>query len=216
MKPSFPLAGLILGASLWVAGAKTSNGQSFKNGEKFHLGVVMGLNTTGLIGTELADPQYKTGMALGVQFRKKVSDQFQFGSELNFSLRGSNFDFAEENHYYAIKFTYMDLPIYGMLNTSASDENRFVVLGLEPAFLLQSEIYVNPDFRPAYRNEFFKRFDLAALAGYRFDFYYFGLQPGLKIGLINISDQMNMEGVSPKTGNGGTIKNLTFDLKFYF
>ncbi len=199
-----------------VLSITSSYAQPFQKGDDFRLGVQMGFGTTRLTGSELESPLNKTGMVIGAYYRQKLSKNLQLRSEVAFSLRGSRFDFNEENYYNAIKFTYMDFPIQLMINTSKGDQDQFAVIGVEPAYLMQSEIYVDPYIKAFYRNYGFKRFDMAALLGYHFDFYYFGLQPSVKIGLININKQIHMPEVLPETGFNGTIRNLTFDLRFYF
>jgi hypothetical protein len=190
--------------------------QPYREGDNFRLGVTMGLNTTRITGSELASPTNKFGMAIGAYYRTNLSDNLQIKAELAFSLRGGKFDFSAENHYNQIKFTYMDLPIELFINTSGSEANEFLTLGIEPSYLLQSEIYVNPSFRPRYQNFGFNRLDLAAVLGYHFDFYYLGIQPSLKIGLLDINNQINMVGVLPETGKNQNIRNLTFDVKVFF
>jgi hypothetical protein len=104
-----------------------------------------------------------------------------------------------------------------MIEAKSGEQPQFVTLGLEPAYQLQSEIFVKPnDLVASYRNEYFKRFDVAAVIGYHFDFYYFGLRPSLRIGLLDINDNLVLENVNPATGKGGTIKNAAFDIRFYF
>ena len=201
-------------ASIFLA--NLADAQPFKEGDNFRLGVQMGMGSTRLTGDELQSPLNKTGMVIGAYYRQTINKNLHLLSEVSFSLRGSRFDFSDENYYNAIKFTYMDVPIALMINTSKNSPDQFAVLGLEPAYLLQSEIYVEPFIKAKYRNYGFKRFDLAAIMGYHFDFYYFGLQPSVKFGLLNINDKIHMPEVLPETGNDGIIRNLTFDIKFFF
>jgi Outer membrane protein beta-barrel domain len=202
--------------ALMTFGSSKSYSQPFAKGDNFRLGIQMGLNVTRISGTELASPLNKTGMVIGAYYRQKLSKNLQLRTEVAFSLRGSRFDHGAENYYNAVKFTYLDVPISLMINTSKREENRYVVVGFEPAYLLQSEIYVNPGIKARYRNFGFKRIDIAGLVGYHFDFYYFGLQPSVKIGLLNINDKLLMPEVLPETGTNGSIRNVTFELKLFF
>ncbi|MCB9240890.1 MAG: PorT family protein [Flavobacteriales bacterium] len=197
----------------WVS---TSWAQPFRDGEDYKLGVTMGLNVTQLTGTELKDPGIKTGMVIGAYYRKELTKNWHLSSEIAFSLRGSNFAHGAENEYYAMKFVYMDFPLALMYKVVDDENKQFALIGLEPSYMLQSEIYINPEFRAQYRNYGFKPFDLATQVGYHFDFYYFGFRPSIKIGLLNINDNLNLEGVTPETGKGGSIRNFTMDFKFFF
>ena len=194
-----------------------SNAQPFPKSSNYRVGMNAGINTATLIGTELQNPKLKTAIVLGAAYRQKLSKSMHLGAELNASFRGSNFDNGITDAYSAVKFIYVDMPINAMINTSGKAENRYLTLGIEPAYLLQSEIYVKPnDFKATYKDYGFKDFDLSAVIGYHFDFYYFGLRPSVRFGLKNINDNLFLENVFPETGNNGSITSLTFDLKFYF
>lgn len=193
------------------------NAQPFQGSTKFRLGMNAGINMTSIGGTELKNPNPKVSMVLGAYYRYKMGKNLHLGTELNASFRGSAFDNGISDAYNLIKFIYVDAPINLMVNTSGKSENKFLTLGVEPAYLLKSEIYVKPNnIKPRYRDYGFKSFDVAAVLGYHFDFYYFGLRPSVRLGLLNINDNLYMEDVLPATGNNGTIKNLTFDVKLYF
>ncbi|MBI1307823.1 MAG: outer membrane beta-barrel protein [Bacteroidetes bacterium] len=190
--------------------------QYFKDKEKFHLGVDFGLNITRINGKELEDPSIKMGSVIGAYYRQQLGDNFQLLTEVAFSLRGSNFKHSQESFYSRVKFVYMDFPVNLFINTSGKEKDQHLVLGVEPAYLLQSEIYVNPDFVATYRNIGFKRFDMSGCVGYHFDFYYLGIQPEFKFGLLNINDNLNLPNVYPATGKMQTIRNFTFDIKVFF
>jgi hypothetical protein len=194
-----------------------ANGQPFPKSTNFKVGMNCGINTATLLGTELENPTLKTSIVLGAAYRQKINKSFHFGAELNASFRGSNFDNGITDAYSAVKFIYVDMPINAMINVSGKAENRFVTVGLEPAYLMQSEIYVKPnDFKATYKDYGFQNFDFSAVVGYHFDFYYFGLRPSLRLGLVNINDNLKLENVFPETGKNGSITSLTFDIKLYF
>ncbi|MCO4819860.1 MAG: outer membrane beta-barrel protein [Bacteroidetes bacterium] len=194
-----------------------TNAQPFPKSSNFRVGMNAGINTATLIGTELQNPQLKTAIVLGAAYRQKFSKSMHLGAELNASFRGSNFDNGITDAYSAVKFIYIDLPINAMINMSGKAENRYLTLGVEPAYLLQSEIYVKPnDFKATYKDYGFQNFDVSAVVGYHFDFYYFGLRPSVRFGLVNINNNLKLENVFPETGNNGSITSLTFDLKLYF
>lgn len=191
--------------------------QPFPKSSKTKVGMTAGLVTSQIFGTELENPGLKSSMTVGAYYRYKLSKKTNLGAELTASFRGSNFDNGITDAYSAVKFIYLDLPINLMIEAKSGEQPQFVTLGLEPAYQLQSEIFVKPnDLVASYRNEYFKRFDVAAVIGYHFDFYYFGLRPSLRIGLLDINDNLVLENVNPATGKGGTIKNAAFDIRFYF
>ena len=191
--------------------------QPFPKSSKFKVGMTAGINSSLITGTELENPTPRTSMVLGASYRQKLSKAVHFGAEVNASFRGSNFDNGIVDAYHMVRFIYLDVPLNAMINTSGKAENRYLTLGVEPAYQMRSEIFVKPDdIRPRVRNEGFRRFDVAALLGYHFDFYYFGLRPSVRFGLLDINDNLFLENVMPETGKGGTIKNITFDVKLYF
>ncbi len=191
--------------------------QPFPKSSKFKVGMNTGINVATLLGTELENPRPKSAIVLGAAYRQKLSKSMHLGAELNASFRGSLFDNGVTDAYSAVKFIYLDLPINAMINMSGSAENRYLTLGLEPAYLLQSEIYVKPnDIKATYKGYGFHEFDVSAVVGYHFDFYYFGLRPSVRFGLVNINNNLKLDNVFPATGNNGSITGLTFDLKFYF
>lgn len=203
---------LLLGLLITKAGA-----QPFPKSSKFKVGMNTGLNVATLLGTEFENARPKTAIVLGAAYRQKLSKSVHLGAELNASFRGSRFDNGITDAYSAVKFIYLDLPISAMINTSGKAQNRYLTLGLEPAYLLQSEIYVKPnDIKATYKDYGFHDFDLSAVVGYHFDFYYFGLRPSVRYGLINVNNNLKLDNVFPATGKNGSITGLTFDLKFYF
>lgn len=205
--------------TLWIVlcTLTLSTAQPFPSSSKFKVGMTFGVNATSILGSELENPRLKSSMIVGAAYRQKLGKNFQLGTEINASFRGSNFNNGITDAYSAVKFIYIDLPINMMINTSGKEENRYVTLGVEPAYLLLSEIFVKPnDIKPTYKDYGFKDFDVAALVGYHFDFYYFGLRPSLRIGLLNINDNLVLKDVFPATGKNGTIKNFSFDVKLYF
>lgn len=191
--------------------------QPFPKSSKYKVGMTAGLNYTWITGTELKNPSPRTSVVLGASFRQKLSTGFHLGAELNASFRGSNFNNGQTDAYHAIKFIYLDLPVNAMINMSGKSEKQYLTFGLEPSYLLKSEIYVKPDnIKARYRDFGFTNFDVAAVVGYHFDFYYFGFRPSIRVGLLDINDDLVMPNVFPETGTGGTIKNMTIDLKLYF
>jgi len=194
-----------------------SNAQPFPKSSKHRVGMTDGLNYSWITGSELENPRPRTSIVLGAAYRYKQSTNFHFSAELNTSFRGSNFDNGLTDTYHAIKFIYLDMPINGMINMSGKEENQYLTLGLEPSYLLKSEIYVKPDdVKARYRDFGFTNFDIGAVVGYHFDFYYFGFRPSIRVGLLNINNNLVMKDVFPETGKNGTIKNVTIDLKLYF
>ena len=202
--------------SIVALGVQTK-AQPFPKSSDFKIGMNAGINTATLLGTELENAQLKTAIVLGAAYRQKLSRSLQLGAEINASFRGSNFDNGITDAYSAVKFIYIDVPVSAMINMSGKEQNRFLTLGLEPAYLLQSEIYVKPnDFKATYKDYGFQNFDVSAVVGYHFDFYYFGLRPSVRLGLVNINNNLKLDNVFPETGNNGSITSLTFDLKLYF
>ena len=197
--------------------AFNATGQPFPKSSKTKVGMTAGLVGSQIYGTELQNPRIKMSMGVGAYYRYQLSKKTNFGAELNASFRGSNFDNGITDAYSSVKFINLDLPLNLMIQTQSGEQSQFATIGFEPSYLLQSEIFVKPnDLKAAYRNEYFKRFDIAAVIGYHFDFYYFGIRPSLRFGLLNINNNLMLENVSPATGNGGTIKNAAVDIRFYF
>jgi hypothetical protein len=207
---------LLIGLFLLMSTSQI-HAQEFKDNEgETHLGLQMGLNVTTLFGTELEFGQAKRGTVLGLHYRRILTKNFQLRAELNASLRGSTFGFTSEERYSAIKLTYLDLPIAAMFNVSGSEANKHIVVGLEPSFLLQSEVYVNPDLKARVQNQGFKKNDLAIFIGYHIDKYYLGFEPSIRFGLLNINDGLNLPNILPPTGKNGTIQNIAVDFRIYF
>jgi hypothetical protein len=191
--------------------------QPFPKSSSFKVGMLTAISASTILGSELENPKARTAMVLGAYYRKKLSTSVHFGAEFNASFRGSKFDNGIKDAYSQVKFIYLDLPVNAMINVSGKAENQYLILGVEPAYLLQSEIYVKPnDAKPTYKDYGFKDFDVSAVIGYHFDFYYFGFRPSLRLGLANINNNLKLDNVFPETGTNGSISNITLDLKFYF
>jgi len=195
-----------------------SSAQFYPKKQDFRTGITFGLTPSTVLGSELENPTMKTGVQSGIYYRKKVSETGHVEINLGAALRGSKFDHSKDDSYNRLNFVVMEMPLLYLLDIMKKEEKMFIVAGLSPMAILQTEFYVVPELtaRDELRNVGIKRFDLAAVLGYHISTYYTGLRITAQYGILDLNDNLLLQGVTPETGNGGNIQSFALNLQIYF
>lgn len=196
----------------------TAQGQTYKNGEKFKLGILGGFNLTSMYGTELINPTPKQGFTVGTYYRHKLNNKLHSLVEAKATFKGSNFKTTRDGQYNQFDLVYVDMPLHLMIDLVGTKNEHLLLVGVQPAALVNARVFVRPDRKAKYLYDSIglKRFDLAAVLGYQYNSYYYGFQATLKMGVINANNNLNLTGVMQPTGTGGSIYNAALELAFLF
>jgi hypothetical protein len=88
-------------------------------------GIRASLNLSNLYVDEVNDENTKPGFAVGVYFRKSLSDQISIQPEINYSLKGSqiNYDgnvFTGGSGKYRYNLSYVEIPVLANIHVGES------------------------------------------------------------------------------------------------
>lgn len=192
--------------------------QFYPKGQDFRTGITFGITPSMVLGSELENPTFKSGIQSGIYYRKKINKTGHLEANLGAALRGSKFDHSKDETYNRLNFVVMEMPLLYMQDIKNKEEKMFIVAGIAPTAILQTEFYITPEAtaRDSLRNVGIKRFDLAAVLGYHISTYYTGLRITAQYGLLDLNDNLFLQGISPETGNGGNIQSFALNLQIYF
>lgn len=199
-----------------------AEGQSYKDNEKFKLGITGGFNLTTVAGTELIKPLPKTGFTIGMYYRHQLSNNLHSLIEAKTTFKGSRFKASLADDYERLDLVYIDLPLQLMIDLNKKNEH-LIFFGPQFSALINSRMFTHqyikgPSSQATYLHQDIDLnvFDMAGVIGYQYNGYYMGFHAALKGGLLNINDNLNLEGVNQPTGTNGTIYNLALELLFLF
>jgi hypothetical protein len=205
----------IIGLLFLTFVAVSARSQRYPDKDKYTIGIKTGTAFSSLIGKELQNPRVKFGFQGGVYYRQKLRSSLHLLTELNASFRGSNFDNGKTG-YNRISLLNLDLPITLMIDVSKKKNEHLIFFGPQLTYLAKSDLYVNPDNVSKYQNLDLKPWDVMAVAGYHYNGYYMGWQIAAKYGLTDINDGIKFIDVSPVTGTGKLIRNVSLELSMFF
>ncbi|ADR21433.1 hypothetical protein MATR_09380 [Marivirga tractuosa] len=147
----------------------------FVNAQKEQNGIRASLNLSNLYVDEVDDENTKPGFAVGVYFRKGLSDQISIQPEINYSLKGSqiNYDgFFSGTGKYRYNLSYVEIPVLANIHLG---ESLYLSAGPYVASLIAVKVKdVNGDGTvnnvEEYDRDDFNTFDYGVAAGVGFDF----------------------------------------------
>jgi len=195
-----------------------SSAQFYPKGQDYRLGVTFGLTPSTLLGTELEKPRLKFGIQSGIYYRTKIAPKSHVEVNFGAALRGSKFKHNDDDFYDRLNFVVVEMPLFYMYDLKKKEEKTFLIAGIAPTAILQSEFYIVPELtaRDSLRDFGIRRWDLAAIAGFHVNTYYTGLRITAQYGLINLNDGLVLQGIKPETGKGGSIQSFAVNLQIYF
>lgn len=139
-------------------------------------GIRASLNLSNLYVNEVNDENTKPGFAVGVYFRKGISDQVSIQPEINYSLKGSqiNYDggFFTGSGKYRYNLSYIEIPVLANIHVG---DNLYFSAGPYIATLIAAKVKdVDGDGSinsvEEYDRDDFNTFDYGIAAGVGFDF----------------------------------------------
>ena len=197
---------------LFIASVFTAEAQQTA-ASKHKLGIKTSINFSTLLGNEFENPRLKYGYTAGAYYRSINKKDWHLYSEIVGNFKGSNFSNGDTG-YSRIASFYVDFAAVPMYNLS--DKTKAVGIGAYGSYLGLSSMFVG-DQKKAELNSI----NLAPLdAGLAAYYHSYGksvtFQFGAKLGITNANDGINFIGYFPTTGNGGFIRNLSFEIGMLF
>lgn len=177
------------------------------------LGIKLSISGATLLGQEFQNPRPKFGYAAGIYYRKDLKKAWSLHTEFLGNFKGSKFSNGDTG-YSRIALLYVDaavLPKY-----SFGDDVSSVALGPYGSYLALSSLFVGGQQASEANDLALKPYD-AGLAVYYFNKGRIAsFQAGAKIGLVDINNGINFQGVSPRTGTGGFIRSVGIEVGVIF
>jgi hypothetical protein len=178
------------------------------------VGLKTSINISTLTGTELQNPFAKYGYSAGIYLQTNPKKKLFIQPEVIGSFRGSTFRNGL-SEYNKIALFYLDA---SPLLVYAIDPDKKHQIAVGPTFstLLLSSVFVQGQKKAEENNLPLQPFDFNVSGYYQLVGKAVGFQTGIKIGLLNISDDFVLPSILPASGNGGTIKSVSFEIGFLF
>ena len=178
------------------------------------VGLKTSINFSTLLGDELSRPRPKFGYVAGPYYHYKPTNKWSLYTELLGDFKGSNFSNGDTG-YARVALSYITL---GMLPTyTLPESNKTVGVGPYVSYLGLASVYVGQQRKPNQSDKLgFANFDLGLAAYYTIKGQAVSFQVGGKIGLLDVNNDVRFESVSPITGTGGLIRNISLDLGMLF
>lgn len=176
------------------------------------LGIKTNINLSTLLGTELENPRPKFGYTAGAYFQYYISSKAGIYTEFVGNFKGSRFNNGV-GEYNKIALFYLDFPV--MYEYKLNEKNA-ILGGLNSSFLAMSSMFLDGQRKAESNQIALKPFDWGPAFYYHVYGKTIGLQVGMKLGLTNANNGVNFENITPSTGNGGSIQNLSFEVGMLF
>lgn len=177
------------------------------------VGIKTNINISTLIGSELQNPRPKFGYTAGPYIIFNPENRWSLYTEAVGSFRGSKFKNGDTG-YSRISTFYVDIcaqPLYNIPNS-----NKAITLGPYASYLALSSLFIGAKKKPELNDIGFKDYDIGVASYYHIKGNTVSLQIGAKLALISANNNVNFIGYYPKTGNGKTIKSLSFEIGMAF
>ncbi|PCJ66046.1 MAG: hypothetical protein COA58_08205 [Bacteroidetes bacterium] len=197
---------LILGLIIYTLGFSQK-----KERPELDLGIKTSINISTLSGTEFENPRPKFGYTAGAYLETPLDKKWSLHSEILGSFRGSNFKNGD-TAYTKIALFYIEAAI---LPSYLLDKNN-ISIGPYLSYLGLSSLYIGNDQKSKLNDLNFKDLDFGLASYYTINGPIVGFQFGVKVGLSNANNGVNFDGYFPKTGKGGEIRNLSFEIGLLF
>lgn len=178
------------------------------------LGIKTSINFSSLLGNELTNPRPKFGYVAGPYYHYKPKNKWSFYTEILGDFRGSNFN-NQDTGYARIALSYITLSL--MPTYAIEETNKSISLGPYISYLGLASLYIGEQRKPNLSDNLgFSDIDLGIAAYFTIKGKNVSFQTGPKIGLLDVNRDVNFDGVSPKTGTGGIIRNISLEIGMLF
>jgi hypothetical protein len=177
------------------------------------VGIKTNINLSTILGSELQAPRPKFGYTAGPYLIFNPENRWSLYTEAVGSFRGSKFKNGDTG-YSRIATFYVDaciLPLYNVPNS-----NKAISFGPYTSYLGLSSLFIGTKKKPEINDIGFKDYDIGIASYYHINGETVTLQIGVKHALINANNDVNFVGYYPKTGNGGMIRSLSFEIGMAF
>jgi hypothetical protein len=183
-----------------------------KEGPELDLGIKTSINVSSILGSEFKNARPKFGYTAGVYLITPLKKKWSLHSEALGSFRGSSFNNGDTG-YSKIALFYVD----ALIAPTYTLEKNSISIGPYLSYFALGSIYIGAKKKAEDIEEFgMKPLDFGLAGYYTINGPIIGFQFGAKVGLSNINNGVNFDGIFPETGNGGTIRNLSFEIGMLF
>ena len=176
------------------------------------LGIKTSINISILLGDELQNPRPKFGYTAGAFYHINQANKWSLYTEYTGSFRGSRFSNGDTG-YSKIALFYLDIaamPAYKL------DDKQTLSFGPYFSYLGLSSIFKGAQ-QKAYMNDIgIRPLDAGIGAYYTLQGSVVGFQVGGKLGFANANKDISIDNLTPATGNGGFIRNLSLEVGMIF
>ncbi|MCB9245384.1 MAG: hypothetical protein H6606_03050 [Flavobacteriales bacterium] len=192
--------------------------QFYPDKTDYRLGISFGLSPSRSLGTELEKPSFKTGIQSGIFYRFRLNPILHGEANFDVALRGSKFKHSKDDYYQQLNLILVEAPLLMLFDLKKKTEQNFILAGLAPSYLAQSEFYIIPEptGRDEFRNFGLSKYNLGLVVGYHRNTYYNGWRFTATYSLLNMNDGLELPDILPATGKGGDIRILAFAVQTYF
>lgn len=203
------------------------------NNDWSNLGLKMGVGAYSFYGDELKNPQPMFGYVAGLFYHSPLEKgRFHVQTGLDLRFRGGNFanggstDTAINTAYTKISLVSLDVPLQLLISTNLDKQREalFVTLGANASYLMRSVLYVGPNKIPLNQSVYMQTWDnlplnpveLMLSVGVQQRFVTVGYAVSLNVGITNLNDNFQIQGINPATGNGGKIATWSLEASLLF
>lgn len=192
---------LLYTTSLLLMLSISSSAQLYNKGEKYKAGIKAGMAVNSMTGGALK-AGVKGGFHAGLYYRSKLGSGNKNHLLLDgaVAFRGASYRYGIEQ-LNKINVVMVEVPVSFMRTLWRTDDNALHLFGGGgPAFLIQSEAYLDAEIVPILNDLPMYWFNATGVAGLHFDTYYCGFQLAFKVNPRNLL-------------TGGEFKNEVYTMK---
>lgn len=203
---------------LAICSSLQSIGQFYPDKSNYRLGISFGITPSMSLGSELEKPTMKTGIQSGIFYRFKLNQLIHGEANFDVALRGSKYRHSEDDYYQQLNLILVEAPLLLLWDLDKKTKTDFILTGLAPGFLAQSEFYIVPEptARDEFRNMGLNKYNVNLVLGYHRNTYYNGWRFTASYSLLNMNNGLLLPDILPATGKGGDIRILAFAIQSYF
>ena len=176
------------------------------------LGVKMGGNLSSIFGGMLINQRPRGGIQTGLYLKDQRKKSFRNFAEIEMAFTGSNFQ-NQAGEYRKLNFLTVNVSFSKF--KKIKDKNELLI-GLQNAYILQSELYVNGEVKAKYRDMAFSKFDPQIKLGFLQNKEIASLLWEVRFSILNVGKSLNLAELRPSLNKKGKIKNLSLGASFLF
>lgn len=209
---------LLYTACLFFILSKSSTAQLYNKGEKFKAGIKAGMALNSMAGGAL-ESEVKGGFHAGLYYRSKLGNSNKNHLLLDgaVAFRGASYRYGLEQ-LNKINVVMVELPVSFMRTLWRTDDHALHFFGGGgPAFLIQSEAYMEAEIVPRLNDLPMHWFNATGSAGFHYDTYYCGFQLAFKVNPRNLLIGGEFENeVQPQPNFTRALYPCSIELGIYF